>query len=86
MSEEHKRELFIFKEKAKGLKLIDQNYLNNGGHDEFIIFKLDGYKSRPPKYCVIEYDIYGKIISNILTKEELVNEFGEEINNKLDSF
>ena len=84
MSEEHKKKLFIFNEKAKGLKLIDQNHLNNGGHDEFIIIKIKGYKSKQTKYCVIEYDIYGKEKSYFLTKDKLVEEFGDDVLKKND--
>lgn len=78
MSNEHTRKLFVHSKKITVINMIDQNYLNNGGHDEFIIVKIDGYKSRPDKFCVIEYDIYGKANSRILTKEALIKEFGEE--------
>lgn len=72
------KELFISSTKLKAVKMIDQNYLNNGGHDEFIIFKLPGYKSRDAKYCVVEHDIYGKTKSYILTENEVIEQFGEE--------
>ena len=42
-----------------------------------MIIKIKGYKSKPCKYCVIEYDIYGKEKSYFLTKDKLVEEFGE---------
>lgn len=72
------KKLFQYKTKLNGVKLVDQNYLNNGGHDEFIIVKFGDYKSKPGKYCVVEYDIYGKAKSSILSKEEVIKEFGEE--------
>ena len=72
------KQLFQYNTKIKGVKLIDQNYLNNGGHDEFIIFKFGGHKSIDAKYCVVEHDIYGKAKSSILSKEEVIKEFGEE--------
>jgi hypothetical protein len=72
------KELFRSSTKLKAVKMIDQNYLNNGGHDEFIIFKFGGYKSMDAKYCLVEHDIYGKAKSSILSKEEVIKEFGEE--------
>lgn len=81
MGKENKRKLFISNKKVNIINMVDQNYLNNGGHDEFMVIKIDGYKSRPDKFCVIEYDIYGKTNSRILTKEGLKNEFGEEVLN-----
>ncbi len=75
------KKLFVSKTKLNSLKLVDQNYLNNGGHDEFIIFKFGEYKSREPKYNVVEYDIYGKAKSYILTEEEVINQFGENVLN-----
>lgn len=73
------KKLFQDKIKLKAVKIVDQFYLNNGGHDEYIIFKFGEYKSRDGKYCVVEYDIYGKAKSYILSKEEAINEFGEEV-------
>ena len=35
MSEENKRKLFSYNEKVNIVKMVDQNHLNNGGHDEF---------------------------------------------------
>ena len=63
--------------------MIDHNHLNNGGHDEFIIFKFGEYKSRKPKYCVLEHDIYGKAKSYILTEDEVIEQFGAETLEKL---
>ncbi len=80
---ENKKKLFIYDEKVNGIKMIDQNHLNNGGHNEYTIIKIDGYKSKQPKFCVIEHDIYGKIKSTILTEDELINEFGEDILKKI---
>jgi len=79
-----KRKWFIRKRRFSGIHAIDQYYLNNGGHDEFIIFKFNtGYKTKTPKFCVVEYDIYGKNKSYIMTEEELVDSFGEEILKKI---
>lgn len=72
------KELFRSCTKLKAVKMIDQNYLNNGGHDEFIIFKLPEYKSRDAKYNVVEHDIYGKAKSYILTEDEVIEQFGKE--------
>lgn len=77
------KKLFQQKTKLNAVKLVDQNYLNNGGHDEFIIVKFGDYKSRPGKYCVIEYDVYGKSKSSILSREEVISEFGEEAVNNI---
>ena len=73
------KELFIFPNPVKGIKVVDQNHLNNGGHNEYIIFKIKGHKSAEHKYCVIEHDIYGKAESNIMTKDEVIKEFGKDV-------
>jgi hypothetical protein len=83
MSEENKRKLFVYNKKVNVINMIDQNHLNNGGHDEFMIIKIKGYKSKPSKYCVIEYDIYGKEKSYFLTQDKLVEEFGDDILKKI---
>lgn len=76
--------MFITKRRYSAIKVWDQHYLNNGGHDEFIIFKFNtGYKTKTPKFCVVEYDIYGKEKSYIITEEELVESFGKEILEKI---
>ena len=83
MSEENKRKLFSYNEKVNIVKMVDQNHLNNGGHDEFMIIKIKGYKTKPSNYCVIEYDIYGKTKSYILNQDELIKEFGVDVLNKI---
>jgi len=83
MSEENKRKLFVYNKKVNVINMIDQNHLNNGGHDEFMIVKIKGYKSRESKYCVIEYDIYGKENSYFLTEDKLVEEFGDDVLKKI---
>jgi len=75
------KKLFISKAKIKAVQMVDHNHLNNGGHDEFIIFKFGEYKSRKAKYNVVEYDIYGKAKSYILTEDEVINQFGENVLN-----
>jgi hypothetical protein len=72
------KKLFRSSTKLKAVKMVDHNHLNNGGHDEFIIFKFGKYKSRNPKYCVVEHDIYGKAKSYILTEDEVIEQFGAE--------
>ena len=77
--DENKKKLFIYNKKVNVINMIDQNHLNNGGHNEYTIVKIDGYKSKQTKYCVIEYDIYGKEKSYFLTKDKLVEEFGDDV-------
>ena len=79
MSKQNNRKIFAFSKRIKAVKMVDQNYLNNGGHDEFLVVKIDGYKKAPSKYCVIEHDIYGKAKSTILSESELISEFGVDV-------
>lgn len=60
-----------------GLHIIDQHHLNNGGHNEYKIFKFQvGYKSKRIMFCVIEFDIYGKCETNQFTEDEFRAKFG----------
>ena len=80
--EKNKKELVVLDEPVKGTRMVDQNYLNNGGHDEYILLEIQGYKSMSSKYCVIKHDIYGKAESTIMTEEEFIQEFGTAIKNE----
>lgn len=69
--------LFTVKKRFGGVHVIDQHYENNGGHNEYKIFKFQkGYKNKTDMYCVIEFDIYGKCETNQFTEEEFRNKFG----------
>lgn len=77
---EGNKSLFVTKRRFEGVHAIDQNHLNNGGHDEFMIVKLKlGYKKKSFKYSIVEYDIYGKLKSYILSEEEAIDKFGESV-------
>lgn len=73
--------LFTIKKRFGGLHIIDQHYLNNGGHNEYKIFKFQvGHKTKRIMFCVIEFDIYGKCETNQFTEDEFRNKFGEYSN------
>ena len=72
-------DLIIRKRRFGGIHVLDQHYLNNGGHNEYIIFKFDIHKIKSTRYCLVEYDIYGKSKSEILLEDEIVLKFGQGI-------
>lgn len=70
-------ELFTINKNIKTIHIIDKFYQNNGGHNEYYIFKFEiGYKNRSFLFCVVETDIYGKCQTNHFTEEEFRLKFG----------
>lgn len=82
-----KMKLFTVNRRFGGVHVIDHHHLNNGGHNEYKIFKFEvGYKTKTTMFCVIEFDIYGKCITKQFNEEEFRNKFGDysdEILNRL---
>ena len=73
--------LFTIKKRFGGLHIIDHHHLNNGGHNEYKIFRFQvGHKTKRIMFCVIEFDIYGKCETNQFTEDEFRNKFGEYSN------